>query len=54
MEVWIDFFYKLILPEKKTIKNMLNLDEENIEFALGKDFGFLAGQESRECCVFYF
>ena len=30
------------------------VDKENIESALGnRDIWFLAGQESRECCVFY-
>ena len=34
---------------------MFNQDEEKIECALGnRDFGFLAGQESREACCFYF
>ena len=35
-------------------KNMFNLDEEKIEFAIGnRALVFFAGQESRECCVFY-
>ena len=30
------------------------VDKEKIESALGnRDIWFLAGQESRECCVFY-
>ena len=34
---------------------MFYQDEEKIECALGnRDFGFLAGQESRQACCFYF
>ena len=34
---------------------MYSLDEEKIEYALGnRNIWFLAGQESRKCCVFYF
>ena len=37
------------------IKKMYRLDEEKIECAFGnRDILFLAGQESRECRVFYF
>ena len=39
------------MPERKCI--VLNLDEEKIECAVGdRDIWFLAGQESRECCIF--
>ena len=36
------------------IKNMFNLDEEKIICTWQQSFGLLAGQESRECCDFYF
>ena len=36
------------------VKKMYNLDEEKIEYTLGRVFGFLAGHTGRDCCVFYF
>ena len=57
--VWVININKILLSRVSfsslASKKMYNLDEEEIECALGnKDFWFLAGQESREYCVFYF
>ena len=36
-------------------EDVYSLDKEKIKCELGnRDIWFLAGQESRECCVFYF
>ena len=40
-------------PKTFILKKKDNLDDEKIKCALGnREFWFLAGQDSRDCCVF--